>query len=467
VIDENRIVSKQSARALKNPVFLNFSLEPSQKWNLKARGASPVDFAEIDSGHSQHGSRLLREPVRDDSTVLIAGSAGLYVEKEMNMRGYENRKAFLAYAGSIAAMMVMLAITACKEKSDAGKPLSMVITFTSGDVKVVRDGKEVPAAIGMVVYEKDLIRTENGTVDLQTRTGSAVRVREMTSLTVAKIAGQDGGETRINVEHGGMLANVKKASANEGFNVATPTAIAGVRGTSFSVEVDPFERTSSVKVFDGKVAMAPRIQALETAKPEEIESNPALRKMAELAKKEVVIEEKKEGRLNPDIEKKVLAVNELISKAEEGKFETVSKELEKVAAEAGNLPAEKLVVTSEARITDQDIVEKETLIAVDASVLEKVADGKTNESAVQVLKDTRQQKQEEILKKIEEAASRNNLKDEKQIQKHYNKLETLILQDGSQITGAVIAQTGDILIVHSPKGVRRINKADVVSQEFR
>ncbi len=382
------------------------------------------------------------------------------------MRGNENKRTFLAYAGSIAALTLILAMTACKEKSTT-EPLSMVVTFTSGDVKVIRDGKEVPAAIGMIVYAKDLIRTENGTIDLQTRTGSAVRVREMTSLTVSKIAGKDGGETRLEMEHGGVLANVKKASANEGFNVATPTAIAGVRGTSFSVEVDPFERTSSVKVIDGKVAMAPRIEALENATPEEIESDPALKQLAELQSKEVIIEEKTEGRLKPEVEKTVLAINEMTESAAESQTAPDRKHIEKAAEDIQAVSGEELVVTAEAQITDQDIVEKETLIVVEPAVLARLESETDKSAVIGSIKDIRQQKQDAILKKIEETASKEELKDEKEIQRHYNKLEVLTLQDGSQITGAVIAQTGDVLVIHSPQGVRRVNKADVVSQEFR
>lgn len=377
------------------------------------------------------------------------------------------RNAFLACASSLAALTLALALTACKEK-DAGKqPLSMVITFTSGEVKVVRDGKDVPAAIGMIVYEKDLIRTENGSVDLQTRTGSAVRVREMTTLTVAKIAGQDGGETRLSMDHGGLLANVKKASANENFNVATPTAIAGVRGTSFSVEVDPFSQTSSVKVLDGKVAMSPRIIALERATPEQIESTPGLKQMAELQKTEVVLDEKTEGRLNPEIEKKVLAVNEATAKAPEGRSEVVRRDVEAIVADIKKAGATNTVQKKEATITEQDVVERETLVAVKTDVLEKLESGKGDESALRELKQIRQQKQEEVLKKIEESAKKVDLKDEKEIQQHYNKLELIVLRDGTRITGAVIAQTGDMLVIHTPQGVRRVSKSEVESQEFR
>ncbi|MBW7858039.1 MAG: FecR domain-containing protein [Leptonema sp. (in: Bacteria)] len=366
----------------------------------------------------------------------------------------------------LVALTLIFAITACKDKSatDEAKTLSMVVTFTSGNVKVVRDGKGVPASIGMIVYQNDLIQTENGTVDLQTRTGSAVRVREMTSLTVAKIAGQDGGETRINIEQGGMLANVKKASADESFNVATPTAIAGVRGTSFSVDIDPIAQTSSVKVLEGKVAMAPRIIALETATQEEIQNSPALKKMAEVQSKEVVIEEKTEGRLNPTLEKHVLAANELATSQEN--TNTARKEIEKMAttieATAGNT-----VMTQEAQITQQDLIEQQTLIVVAPELLNKISSEESNETARKEIIEVRAKNESEVLKKVEEIASKEQLNTEQAVQQRYNRLEVITLSDGTKIVGAVIAQTGDVLVIHSPQGVRRVNKADIESQEFR
>lgn len=377
------------------------------------------------------------------------------------------RSAFLAFAGSLATLSLVLGFAACKSK-DAGKqPLSMVITFTSGDAKVVHEGKDIPASIGLIVYEKDIIRTENGSVDLQTRTGSAVRVREMTTLTVARIAGQDGGETRLSMDHGGLLANVKKASASENFNVATPTAIAGVRGTSFAVEYDQFAQSSNVKVLDGKVAMSPRIAALDNVTAEQIQKDPALQKMADVQKKEVVLDEKTEGRLNPALEKQVLAVNEKTASAPGGNLETLRKDLDQAAANLERQSSQPVVDKQEAKITEQDVVEKETLVVVSPDLLQKLGDGKTDEGALRELKQNRQQKQEAILKKIEESAQKVDLKDERQIQQHYNKLELIILRDGSKITGAVIAQTGDVLVIHTPQGVRRIPKSEVESQEFR
>ena len=373
-------------------------------------------------------------------------------------------------AGTAIALALMVALSACKETAKTDQPVSMVITFTSGDVKVVRDGKEVAAAIGMIVYEKDLIKTENGTVDLQTRTGSAVRVREMTSLTVSKIAGTDGGNTQLNIDHGGMLANVKKASANEGFNVATPTAIAGVRGTTFSVEVDPFEKTSNVKVLDGKVAMSPRLVALESKTADEIAQDPTLKKMAEIQNVEVVLDEKTEGRLSPQVEKQVLAINELTEKAAaQDNDHPIRKELEEATRqiETTVVAPEKAILKSEAQITEQDIVEKETLVTVSDKVLEKLESGKDPQTTLNDMKEIRMQKQDQVLKQIEANATKEKLQSETEIKKHYNRLEVIVLKDGSEITGAVIAQTGDILVIHSPQGVRRVSKDQIASQEFR
>lgn len=376
-----------------------------------------------------------------------------------------------ASAGILMALTLIFAFSACKDKSadeSKAKTLTMVVTFTSGNVKIVRDGKEAPATIGMIVYQNDLIRTENGTLDLQTRTGSAVRVREMTSLTVAKIAGVDGGETRINIEQGGMLANVKKASLDESFNVATPTAIAGVRGTSFSVDIDPFEQTSSIKVLDGKVAMAPRIVVLETATQEEIKNSPALTKLAKIQSQEVVLEEKTQGRLDPKVEKQVLAVNELVITKGQENPDVVRKEVEKVATTIETAaPADKLVLTQKAQITQQDIIEQQTLITVEPELLNKISSETNNEVARKEISDIRAQNESDVLKKIEEIASKEKLNTEQAVQQHYNRLEVITLSNGTQIIGAVIAQTGDVLVIHSPQGVRRVNKADIESQEFR
>ncbi|MFC1504248.1 FecR domain-containing protein, partial [Spirochaetota bacterium] len=53
------------------------------------------------------------------------------------------------------------------------------------------------------------------------------------------------------VEKGQILTSLKKLKKNEQFNVTTPTAIAGVRGTSFMVNAT--SKTSKISVLTGSV----------------------------------------------------------------------------------------------------------------------------------------------------------------------------------------------------------------------
>lgn len=361
-----------------------------------------------------------------------------------------------------AALLLSLAVlvAGCGKGEKTAASRSMIIVFASGDAMIVRDGKELPARVGMVVNENDVLKTTSGTVDLQTKNGSAVRIRNYTTVTISKLYGEGSADTRLSMKHGSMLASVKRASQGENFTVTTPTAIAGVRGTTFSVEANEGE-PARVKVIDGKVAMSPRIAALEKYSDEEIAKNDNLKKLQDLSQKqEVVIEEKSEGTLNADVEKQVQAMNE---KVETG--DVSSAEANKMAAATADVLASKtgaeVVAVADSEITTEEIAEKATLVTVDESVAERVASGE--ESAVDELKKQRDAKQELVLTQIEEEAKRTKLGSEDEIRQHYNKLETLSLRSGGTVTGAVIAQTGNVLIVHTPEGVKRFKTQEVES----
>jgi hypothetical protein len=351
----------------------------------------------------------------------------------------------------------------------------MVVTFVTGDAKVVlaATGEEKVATVGMVVKEADQLKTTTGTVDLQTRSGSAIRVREFTAITVAKLAGKGGDETRLSMERGGLLATVNKNTATEEFNVVTPTAVAGVRGTTFSVDVEEGQ-SPRVKVVEGKVAMAPRIAALEEYTEDEINQSEELTKLANLqTTAEIVLEDKTEGTLDPKVEEQVVNVNKALTSAKKEKKTLAEVALVPEVMEIVELSdkIEKkevaLVETKEAEFTAQEQVEQQTLISIESDVLAGVlSEGENKASAIAQLKEIRTAQEEVILKKIEDAASKQKLDSAEEIKKHYNKLEKISLKNGEEISGAVIAQTGDLMIIHSADGVRRVRKDEVESQEF-
>jgi len=344
----------------------------------------------------------------------------------------------------------------------------MIVVFATGDNQIIRgdSDQDLRAEVGVLVGERDTIKTLNGTIDLQTRDGSAIRVRKFTTITASQLA---AGRTQLEMEQGTILANVKRRTTRDRFTIVTPTAIVGVRGTTFRVEMLDQNEPPKVRVLTGRVAMAPRVKVLEKYSKNQIESNATLKKLAAVQKKEEVLDERTEGTLDPNVDKQVRAIN----RAAKAPDVELAKD-ERVTGAARKLGARKApaVITTRSEMTVQDIQETSTLVAVDEPFFDGVAgsDEAARAARVAALKREherrRAEKQERVLKRIEKEASRKELRTEAAIRKQYQKLNLLILRNGRRIRGAVIAQTGNVLVVHTPDGVIRINKSQLRRQEF-
>lgn len=109
------------------------------------------------------------------------------------------------------------------------------------------------ARLNMALREKDKIATlAESEVRIETPNGSEVRLKENTTVEVAKLA--DGaGVTKLKVPEGSVVANVKKMTGDKGgFELETPTSLAAIRGTT--VELDSRKDAgTTVKTFDGTV----------------------------------------------------------------------------------------------------------------------------------------------------------------------------------------------------------------------
>lgn len=385
-------------------------------------------------------------------------------------------KSFMKSAVILPILAVGLSAFCGDKSKDDSKPKegrlnkTMIVVFSTGSNKIVKADTQqtVNAEIGAMVNERDVIKTENGTLDLQTRDGSAIRVREFTTITVTQLI---AGNTRLDMKQGGILASVNRQSPGDKFTVATPTAIAGVRGTIFKVDMTDESSPPKVKVLDGKVAMSPRIPAMEKMSEDQIKSSPALQKIAATLQNETVIEEKNEGTLDPKLESKVKEANLVLEKAiSEKKDMANSKETAKAAQDLEK--QKKTIVLEKSEVTFTEKQESGTLVTVDTKVFDSVIssqDASRNEDVANLKKThelIRLKNQEKVLKDIERDASQKSLKTEEAIKQQYNKLELLVLKNGEKIRGAVIAQTGNVMVVHTKTGVMRIKKADVDRQEF-
>lgn len=163
---------------------------------------------------------------------------------------------------------ITISYSCSKEKVDE----YAMITFLIGDVKKNNQVVE----IGDIIQEKDVIITsEDAFCDVKIG-GSIIRVKEKSKVIVSNLLRSNNLEsTELGLNVGKMLCKPKKLLKSESFVVKTPTAVAGVRGTKFTVEAD-IKKTTRIKVFDGKVKVAKRIKQFEGSTEKVLEIAPVV-----------------------------------------------------------------------------------------------------------------------------------------------------------------------------------------------
>ena len=170
-----------------------------------------------------------------------------------------------------------------------------------------------------------------------------------------------------------------------------------------------------------------------------------------------MIEKDTQGNLDPNLEKNLLQVNTVLSSSQ-----PAPAQLTTVTDQASQ--SAKPVETQRVEFSGREVLEARTLVAVDSSIMEQAVRGDAN--AARNITEKREQASEQVLSQIMDDASRSKLNSEKEIQQHYNtRLELIVLKNGDKIRGAVIAQTGNTIVVHSPEGVKKIPRADLDYQE--
>jgi len=148
--------------------------------------------------------------------------------------------AYLMRACAVLIVISLLGIAAAWADEEAVAQ----IKTASGAVFVVRDGKRMPAKPGDALYEKDVLQTDaDGAIGL---TFSDNTVLSLGPNSEAALAEYNFDSSNFN---GKMLTDMRKGtltmvsgdiarSSPDAMKVRTPTAILGVRGTSFAVQVE-------------------------------------------------------------------------------------------------------------------------------------------------------------------------------------------------------------------------------------
>ena len=316
----------------------------------------------------------------------------------------------------IWAAIILVGVWSCGKKTQ--ETLSMLVVFSSGEVHLTRAAAQLPVKAGMLVNAGDIIQTKEGSVDLQTRAGTAVRVRSNSRIAVDEIAGPSGGANKVALSQGSVFANAKKQAASEEFSIRTPTAIAGVRGTSFSVTVDEKGHAPQVRVLDGKVAFAPR-----SSKADQSAKLP-----------EVVVEGNKSVQLPPGVESKLAAGQEIQADA---------------------------IKANSFRPTAEERLDKATLVVVTPTDFDTLKAGKKS-GALEELALTRDQEQEKMLLALRRENAVQGLDNREELRQYYSKVVSVRMKDGRSYKGAVISRSASKIVIHTDtSGILTLNSGDV------
>lgn len=333
-----------------------------------------------------------------------------------------------------------------------------VITFLQGNISITSQGKEAKAKLGDVVRPGDRILTKLGRVDLQTYRGEVIRIKDNSDVLFREIAGENRPNTDLHLWAGNLLVKSVKLKSGQNLSVTSPTMVAGVRGTIFSFELEKGS-VPKVKVYEGAVSVA-----FKTS-PKLVEINEGLsienynRLVKTLEENEVVLEPGERLEVNPNLNELVYLIN-----AKVAANALTNEQL------AGFTDFDSGLSKAESVVSPQEKAEADTLVSIAPETIQKQIDSqnsKGSESAIAIIEKEHEEKRAEALNKIASDASKTGLDDEEEIHNHYSVLETIHKSNGDVLSGAVVAQLGDIFIIHSTKGVFQLSVDDIEYVEYK
>ncbi len=257
-----------------------------------------------------------------------------------------NRRSFFPLASLLLAGALM-ASSCSKEKAPVENKFSARTLFVSGKVEWKLGSADwQKLSVGQSLDQGAVIRTDrNGRCDIQVGGESVFRMQSDSEIRLSELSQNlESGKksTQLELTIGKVLVKPKELKPGESFQVRTPTAVAGVRGTRFSVETSP-EKDTRISVLAGKVTLSKRIPAMETADKEVIQSSKVLQKIDQRLKEETVevtpnqsveVKAKDVEKVNKDVGQVVELVKDIREKVSTADSKKSSEQIQKEVDQA-------------------------------------------------------------------------------------------------------------------------------------
>ncbi|NBF38900.1 MAG: hypothetical protein GVY14_00645 [Spirochaetes bacterium] len=155
----------------------------------------------------------------------------------------------------VALVLVLPALPVIAAGASASHEARLEYAADVGEL-TVRDGEGdavLPVELGMDVPLGGSLETRRTTAELLLEPNHAVlRVARQTTVHLERLSKRRRGRTRLRLDEGSLRSIVEALTGSKRFEVSTPGAVVGVRGTDFRIDVDPGVR-EVVVVFDGEV----------------------------------------------------------------------------------------------------------------------------------------------------------------------------------------------------------------------
>jgi hypothetical protein len=138
---------------------------------------------------------------------------------------------------------IFIAATLVGAPASRADDIAAQIKTAAGTVYAMRDGKRVELKPGDELYEKDVIDTgSDGTIGLTFTDNSVLSLGPNSEVALSEYrfdSGNFNGTMTTDIRKGTMtmVSGDIARSSPDAMKVRTPTAILGVRGTSFAVDV--------------------------------------------------------------------------------------------------------------------------------------------------------------------------------------------------------------------------------------
>jgi hypothetical protein len=144
--------------------------------------------------------------------------------------------------------------------SFAQAAMSGVFMVVKGEVKVIaKSGPSQAAKVGTKVSEGDTIESgPESRAKIVMQDKNVFNISPDSRLVIEKYQNdQSGKNVELKVDFGKVRASVEQKYDGDKFqfNIKTPTAVAGVRGTDFITSYNPTTRVSEILTFSGMVAV--------------------------------------------------------------------------------------------------------------------------------------------------------------------------------------------------------------------